>query len=363
MVRYLYDGNGKLYSKVDYLYDESSGGQMTNGGTLVGHDTANYGANFTAGRGNVTSIRRWDTNSPGDLSKASVATSGYNTTGAAVWSGDAGGRRVLIGYAEDYKDGNNSRSTLAYPTRVSDPDNFTSKVQYDFYTGAATRTEDPKGAASSLEYDAAGRLTKSTNLVTNAHTEYVYPASQTWVKSFTTINSLDVNLRAYSLQVFDGAGRTRAVASSHPGSVGGFAGQQTTFDVMGRAVAQSVPVEIDENWVPRGDDAQAATNGWLATRQTYDWKGRPVVTTTTDNKTRSIGYEGCGCAGGEVVTTTDEVGRRQKMYSDILGRTVKHEDLNVEGSVYRTLTSSYIVRDQVTEAVQRAGTSGAGRRP
>lgn len=49
--------------------------------------------------------------------------------------------------------------------------------------------------------------------------------------------------------------------------------------------------------------------GWLCTQQTYDWKGRPLITTNTDGTQSSAAYDGCGCAGGEVVTLTDEVER------------------------------------------------------
>src|SRR3954463_12397469 len=52
------------------------------------------------------------------------------------------------------------------------------------------------------------------------------------------------------------------------------------------------------------------------------------------------------CAGGEVVTLTDEVGRRRKVYSDALGRSWKSEVLNLEGSVYSSATTKYNALDQ-----------------
>src|SRR5437762_2521206 len=70
------------------------------------------------------------------------------------------------------------------------------------------------------------------------------------------------------------------------------------------------------SWAATGDDA---TDGWLYFQQTYDWKGRPLVTTNTDNTFKSASYGGCGCAGGQVVTLTDEVNRKQKIYADVLG--------------------------------------------
>jgi len=109
--------------------------------------------------------------------------------------------------------------------------------------------------------------------------------------------------------------------------------------------------------------------------RTYDWKGRPLVTTNpsmtsnpADTTTKTASYSGCGCAGGEVVTITDEgtidggtaKRRQQKVYSDVLGRTVKTEVLNWEaGSIYSAMVNTYNVRDQVTEIKQYAGPVGS----
>lgn len=95
-------------------------------------------------------------------------------------------------------------------------------------------------------------------------------------------------------------------------------------------------------------------------------------------------YGGCGCAGGAVVTLTDEgtlvdidpgpaynnvtKKRQQKIYSDSLGRTVKTETLNWDGagsfgtggSVYSATISTYNARDQVTSLKQYQGTEASG---
>jgi hypothetical protein len=104
------------------------------------------------------------------------------------------------------------------------------------------------------------------------------------------------------------------------------------------------------------------------TTQTYDWKGRPRITTNPDGTTKEASYSGCGCAGGEVITLTDEgtldagvvKRRQQKIYSDILGRTVKTELLNWEGgSVYSTTVNTYNARDQIKKVLQYAGPEGS----
>src|SRR5260370_10311395 len=120
---------------------------------------------------------------------------------------------------------------------------------------------------------------------------------------------------------------------------------------MGRAVKQSNPTEVNNSWTPVGDDAI----GIFYTSQTYDWKGRPLVTTNTDGKQKYASYTACGCAGSEVTTLTDEVGRQQKVYSDVLGRTAKSEVLNGDSTVYATTVNSYNGRDQVTQVRQYQG--------
>lgn len=126
---------------------------------------------------------------------------------------------------------------------------------------------------------------------------------------------------------------------------------------MGRATKQSNPTEINGNWAPSGDDVAGA----VYTQHTYDWRGRPLETRDlTDGSVKYAEYSGCGCAGGEMVTLTDEVGRQQKIYSDVLGRQWKTEVLNWNGTVYSTTTNTFNARDQITLACQYQATEGSG---
>src|SRR5207248_811133 len=126
--------------------------------------------------------------------------------------------------------------------------------------------------------------------------------------------------------------RVFASLVNHPGSSGGYSGQWTFYDVMGRVSNQSTPTEINGDWQAWGDDETPDHSFPRWTAQTYDWKGRPLRTTNPDGMYKDASYAGCGCAGGEVVRLTDEVGRKQKIYSDVLGRTVKAETYNWDGA-------------------------------
>jgi YD repeat-containing protein len=133
---------------------------------------------------------------------------------------------------------------------------------------------------------------------------------------------------------------------------------------MGRLWQQSNRTEINSSWLVSGDDA----GGIYYTRQTYDWKGRPLITTNPDNTTKTVEYSVCGCAGGEAVTLTDEgtinggvaKKKQQKVYSDFLGRTLKTEVLNWQfGAVYSATVNTYNARDQLVQFRQYAGAEGS----
>jgi YD repeat-containing protein len=340
----VYEGESTLRSMEEYVYDWLNNVQNT--APSVHHDTANYGAGLGAARGIVVGVLRYNAN---DTSQGIwVRSFGYNLAGEIVWTDDARGHRTNISYTDSFSDGNNGRGTLAYPTTITDADNYSSTVQYNFDFGGVTRTQDPKGAVVTTTYDSAARTQQVTNQFNGAYRRFVYTSDGLQVLSYETIQ--DGAGEAYSNTVLDGAGRVRASAADNPGSTGLYVGQYTTYDVMGRAVASTNPTEINGSWTPAGDDAA----GWIWTNQSYDWKGRPMLTTLPDGSTRENTYGGCGCAGGEVITVRDERGRRKRYTKDVLGRLVTVEELNWDQTVYATTTYSYNALDQITQ-INQAG--------
>lgn len=131
-------------------------------------------------------------------------------------------------------------------------------------------------------------------------------------------------------------------------------GTLTEYDILGRVKRQSVPTEINSSWQPSGDDYRldATRNpAFFWTSNEYDWKGRVTRTVNTDGTDKLVSYDGCGCAGGQVTTVKDEnivesdwqnnnqatLGKlTQKIYDDILGRTVKNrsDELGRHGALY-----------------------------
>jgi len=198
-------------------------------------------------------------------------------------------------------------------------------------------------------------LTQVTNGVNGAYTRWEYGGDWRDIYTYSTIQ--EGAGEAWTITSRDGAGRTWATIAGLPNSTGGYRIQWQAYDNMGRMIHQTNPTETNASWVGVAEDAA----GWVYSYQSYDWKGRRTVTTNQDGTTKTASYGGCGCAGGEVVTLTDEVGRKQKIYSDVLGRTAKAEAYNWNGTtVYSATVNTYNARDQVMQTRQYAGTEGSG---
>jgi YD repeat-containing protein len=345
-------------TKVTYDYDDPA--RLHGVPAAATQHDVNYNLLFTA-RGNVTAVSRWDVGDINNTNKKLTSYTNYYNTGTPISTTDPAGHQSNLTYGDSFSD-NVNRNTFAYPTTITNADNFSSYVQYHFDFGATTRTQSPapanqsQGAIQTMTYNSLGQLERITTTNNGAYKRFWYGANFT--ASFATVNTLADE--AYSVAVVDGFGRVTGTASNHPGSSGGYSAVSTIYDRMGRTWKVSNPTEISESWQPSGVDGA----GYYYTQQTYDWKGRPLITTNTDGTTKEASYAGCGCAGGEVVTLTDEgtiyagvaKRRQQKIYSDVLGRTFKTELLNWQGgSVYSATVNTFNVRDQITNTKQYAG--------
>jgi YD repeat-containing protein len=343
-------------SKTVYTYDEGGNQMVATQAAATQHDPA-YSTSFLL-RGNVTSVARYDVNYINDANQALTNRIGYDTDGSVVSTSDPAGHQTLISYVDSFTDGVN-RNTFAYPTMTTDSDGDTSSTQYTYDFGAVNRTQtpapanQPQGAIQTFDYDSAGRLTRINNVNNGAYKQIVYdPYGH--VLMYDTVQA--GSLVAYSVEVYDGAGRVRRVAGDNPGNSGQYWGRETHYDVMGRVSEVSNTTEMTGEWLATGDDAA----GWVWTLQQYDWKGRPTLTINPDGTTKLVEYGGCGCAGGEVVTVRDEVGRKERVTSDALGRVWKTEHLNRDDnySVYSTVLNTYNARDQITNVKHYQGAEG-----
>ena len=342
------------YSKITYTYDDPT--RLHGVPAAATRHDVNYNLLLTA-RGNVTAVSRWDVNDINNASKKLTTYTEYYNTGTPISTTDPAGHQSNISYGDSFSDGIN-RNTFAYPTTLTDADGFNSYVQYNFDFGANTRTESPapagqsQGLIQTLTYNGLGQLERITTANNGAYKRFWYGADYT--ASYTTVNNIADE--SYAIQVTDGLGRVIGAVGNHPGSTGGYSLVNTIYNSMGRPWKRSNPTEVNNLWTPTGDDSA----GMYYTQQTFDWQGRPLVTTNTDGTTSQMSYAGCGCAGGEVVTLTDEVGRRQRLYTDVLGRNSKTEVLNWNGTVYSTRVNTYNPRDQIEIVRQYQGLESSG---
>lgn len=385
VAKLLYEGTSTLRAKTTYVYDQPEFMQNT-AGSAIQHDDYNFSTGFVAGRGNLTTVIRWDVDDPNQTAKTENKI-GYDITGNVVLTRDALNHETGMSYSDAFSidgtilDAARSFATFAYPTTVTDPDGHASTLWYRYDFGAKTRTQGPPpgnpgqystGVVQSISYDDAARIQRVTTVNTGAYTHYFYGPNYT--QRYSSVNNIAQNYSdsdAYAIQVFDGAGQVIYNSGNHPSSIGGYRTVSSIYDKMGRLAAQSNPTEITGSGAFAGDDDPNNPNGqghgFVYTQYTYDWKGRSLLTinpSTTSNPNdvtfKEASYVGCGCAGGEVVTIEDEVGRQQKVYSDILGRQWKSEiwtwpDANNNRGVYSTSVSVFNARDQVTRAYQYSG--------
>jgi YD repeat-containing protein len=362
LVSAIHMSDGAWQVKTGFEYDAGGDQLQATVAPATQHD-ASYNTSLTA-RGNLTLVSRYDVTDIGNESKKLITRMGYDTDGSLLFTRDHLGHQSNLNYTDSFSDGVN-RNTFAYPTTATDAENYSSTSQYNYDSGATTRTQSPtpagqsQGAIQTFEYDTAGRTTRVNTINTGAYRRWVYD-SYGAVISFTTVES---GLpEAMTVSYFDGEGRLRATGGDSPNSAGGYWGQYTYYDRMGRATQTSNVGEMNGSWIPAGDDV----GGWVWTQQQYDWQGRPTLTTlpSTDDgqssPTKEMTYGGCGCAGGQVVTLRDEMGRRQRVTSDILGRAWKTEVLNWDQSVYSTVVNIFNSRDQVINIRQYQGTEGSG---
>jgi hypothetical protein len=377
----------ELVSKVTYTYDGygfTDTNLEQNIPTVIQHDNTNYGAGFVIGRGNLTGMTRH--NVTGATPSVTSSTK-YNTAGAPVAQINPLGKTVKISYTDSFNDAA-SRNTYAYPTTLTDPAEKSSTVKYRFDIGENVWAKSPnlnpttEGKVTARAFDSIGRLQRESVFKGNqaylsnqehAYTRYDYPANNVQSKIYTTVvdtddDGADADDEVLSETWTDGAGRVLRSRTQHPGSTGGYTGTLTEYNILGQVTRSSVPTEINSSWLPAGDDS---ARGWLWSSQQYDWKGRttriiPPDSTGSDGKDQLFSYSGCGCAGGEVITAESELvprddqptvlaRRKQKIYSDILGRNRQTERYDWQGNIYETVVNLYNGRDQVISTRQYAG--------
>src|SRR5260370_29898192 len=115
----VFDGGGTLFSRADFHYDESA---LQDPGAITQHD-ANYGAGFVQGRGNLTSVTRFNVS---NLAQSTTASMAYNTAGSGIFPTHPLGHQTTLSFSDS------SRGNIfAYPTAVTHAGGHPATPQHD----------------------------------------------------------------------------------------------------------------------------------------------------------------------------------------------------------------------------------------
>src|SRR6185369_7902903 len=199
--------------KVTYDYDDPA--RLTAlPAAATQHDPTSNSA-----RGNLTSVSQWDVTDINNASKKLTSYTDYFVTGSPKSVTDPSNHQNSLSYTDAFSDSVN-RNTFAYPTTLTDADGYSSTVQYNYDSGATTRTQSPapagqpQGAIQTMTYNSLGQLERVTTANNGAYKRFIYGAYYT--QSYATVNNLSDD--SYSIEVFDGFGRVTGNAGYHPGS-------------------------------------------------------------------------------------------------------------------------------------------------
>jgi len=325
------DGAGNVLAQSSFGYDESS--LFTYG------SVTNWTDPGTSVRGNATSKSNWlnfngSTMSTFPAGTYVVTQAQYDQCGSVRVATDAKGNQSQVAYLDAFSDGV-PRNTYAYPTSVTtavpDPSGtygsnaaFVTTSVYDFNTGRSMSTTDANNQTTSFAYNDPFNRLKTVTLPDGGATTYNYsdtPGSL-YVETLTKEDSTR-SIDAY--QFFDGLGRpNRGFLNIGNGN---YNTTDTQYDNMGRVSRVSNP------YVSTGSASPINPSGYWTT-SAYDALGRVLSVTTPDGAVVTTAYAGStGGTLGMTVLVTDQAGKTRRSLTDALGRLVRVDEPDANGSL------------------------------
>lgn len=317
-----------VVAAAEFKYDEAAYAPLNISVTVPGWtDPA------TTYRGTVTTTRSWlnrdSNNNPttypnGQWLEVHAQT---DKLGNPRFAWDALGHMSEVRYDDSFSDGNNTRNTFAYPSKVitpvPDPSGakgsstaFESTTVYDFPTGRTISSTDANSKTTTWEYEPLLSVSPPKNSLNRVKKitqpdggetvfEYGDTPGSFYVRSQTKLNATTWS-DAYTY--LDGMARPkRAAAYVGPGARDI---TDTEYDNQGRAWRSSNPYR-DSSSNP------ASPSGLLWTSSTFDALNRVLTVTTPDGAVVTSNYS------GNVVTVTDQAGKARRSESDAAGRLLK----------------------------------------
>ncbi|MFN0141274.1 MAG: RHS repeat domain-containing protein, partial [Pyrinomonadaceae bacterium] len=299
--------------------------------SVVGFDSANYGASFTR-RGNPTAV----TSYADAANQTGVVTvySQYDILGNVVKTIDAKSNASTIDYSDRFgsPDGEargntapaqlNGQSTFAFPTAVTNPPvvtnqpGWTAYTQFDYFTGQPVNAEDINGVISKTIYnDPLDRPTQSVTAVGTTlerQSNIIYEDANRRIESKSDLSALNDNLLK-SESFYDGLGRTFEARKYEDD--GGYVATKTEYDALSRVKRVTNPYR------PLLNEPQ------LWTESFYDALGRVTKIKTPDNAEVLTAYS------GNSVTVTDQALKQRRSITNALGQLKRVDEPNDAGQL------------------------------
>lgn len=332
-----------VQARTDFEYDnyndDTNNKPILSRPSIIGLDAAPGGL----ARGNVTKTQNALNVTNGNGPKRFTR---YDVAGNVVSEKDPLGFVTQTEYADAFMDGV-SRNAFAYPTLVSTPvpdpngvtgsnTSLTTATVYDFHTGLVRQSTDANGQTVTTEYDIHGRVTRILRPTGGGETNYEYsdvPGNVFVKELFKQDATRSVETRTY----LDGLGKTvreflRTGIGANPWVV-----RDIHYDELGRASSVLEPYNVSTPGSTPGTCGQC-------TATTYDALSRVKTIETPDGSTFQTSY------AGNVITTTDQAGKVQKVIKDALGRT--REIIEDPSGLAQSTTYDYDALGNVRKIVQ-----------
>lgn len=329
---------------------------------------------------NVTVQRSWDSTKgaySNPLAAAnSVSTSTqYNAYGSPTLSTDARGTQTQYTYGAvgGYTDLYPTITKAAYGTTLE----LTTTLEYDFYTGAVTRSTDPNNVATATTYDALGRptLVKAAEGIaakeTRTETEYSDADRRVIVRSDLVRVDLDhpVDIKLVSIQHYDQLGRVRLSRTLENAATESETSETSGVKVQTRYLySGSHSYQIVSNPYRAQYSHQATSEpsmGW--TRSKADSGGRTIEAQTFNGATLPAPWGANTSSSGtvttaydaEFTTVTDQTGKVRRSMMNGMGQLARVDEpdkdtgsLGSTASPVQPTSYSYDTLGNLTQVVQ-----------
>ena len=354
---------------------EASNGSATLGRTELTYDNA-------ATTGNVTQQKSWDStkgaySNPLTSGNSISVSNQYDSYGNTTLSTDARGYQTQFVY------GSIGGFTNLYPTQIKTA--YQTSVQrtetreYDFSTGAVTRTTDvDNNVSNSTTYDVFGRPTlvkaaEGKPEETRTSTTYSDVKRRVIVKA--DLNAVG-DEKLVSIQHFDQLGRVRLTRQLEDAAT-----QSATDETAGIKVQMRYQFSGNFSYVLTSNPYRAATSASADGEMTMGWsrsksdKGGRVIEMQTFGGASAPAPWGANTSGtGTVLTSydanfttvTDQAGKVRRSMIDGLGRLIRVDEPDASGNLGTTsspvqsTTYGYDAFDNLTTVNQGSQTRGFG---